>query len=273
MSRWRTEKRIQTDPQSLGPKVLAAGLWRCATSSLQIAFETMLNPPLKPSMHGSYIFTSIPLLKLSVRVTSEIDTQKRQKLLSEIFTGYNASSDFPGMAFVDDLIQLYPDMELVLNKRHSAEAWEKSVKESLRFFSTWWYFGSVCLLPQGYWHWKLYREYHKLAKRRFGKRVDIWSAEYYEMHNKWVRRLARANGKQILEWEPAMGWSPLCEFLDMKMPDGEFPKTNELAEIKELKVLLVVKGIAIWLVVLVVLSYGWRSIIDKILSCQVITRD
>jgi hypothetical protein len=44
---------IPRDPNSPGLQVIAAGKWRCATSTLQQVFEQILDPPLAPSMHGA----------------------------------------------------------------------------------------------------------------------------------------------------------------------------------------------------------------------------
>ena len=246
MARWLTPKSLATDPSSPGPQILAAGLWRCTTSSLQIGFEELFDPPFRPCMHGSCVLTSLRLLKLCVRASSETSKPKRQAMLRQIFTGYNASSDFPGMAFVDDLIEMYPDMRIVLNKRKSARDWEKSVNETLQFFSTWRYVLCCGLIPQCYWHWQMYRQYERLAKRRFGENVDIWSAEYYEMHNQWVRDAAKRHGRKVLEWEPSMGWKPLCEFLGAKVPQQDFPRLNDGAEINGLKPYIVKCGLLTW---------------------------
>lgn len=251
MSRWRTQNTINEDPDSRGLEVLAAGLWRCATSSLQIAFEEILDPPFKPCMHGSVIFTHVSQLKLSVRILREHNTHERQKLIRELFAGYNASSDFPGMAFVDDLIQIYPDMKIVLNKRSSAEEWEKSVRKSLKPFSTWWYAMIVFPTPQGYWHWRMYREYNRLAHRRFGKDIDIWTVRYYELHTAWVEHFVEVNAREILEWEPDMGWKSLCGFLNREIPERDFPRTNEQAEIEDLTKVLIYNGVAAWAVVVI----------------------
>lgn len=175
-------------------------------------------------------------------------------MLRKIFAGYNASSDYPGMAFVDDLIEMYPNMKIVLNKRKSAAAWEKSANDTLRFFSSWKYILCCGLIPQCFWHWQLYRQYKGLAKRRFGRDVDIWSAEYYEKHNSWVRDLAKKHGRAVLEWEPSMGWEPLCEFLDVEVPQGDFPRLNDGAEINRLKWDLLKRGVLIWSIIVIMLG-------------------
>ena len=85
----------------------------------------------------------------------------------------------------------------------------------------------------------------KLARRRYG--VDaIFAAECYERHNQWVRDVAAARGKEVVEWEPEDGWEPLCKFLGCEVPDEAFPRTNETVEIAKLKCVLVRKGLVVW---------------------------
>ncbi|KAH7112940.1 hypothetical protein B0J11DRAFT_542327 [Dendryphion nanum] len=260
MSRWLTPQSLPNDPTSGGPKVFAAGLWRCATSSLQIAFEEILTPPLRPSMHGVYVLTSVPRLKLCVRACRETSKPKRQALLRQIFTGYNASSDYPGMAFADDLIEMYPDMKIVLNKRKTAEAWAKSANDTLHIFSTWRYAICCWMIPTCYWHWRVYREYANLARRRFGKDIDTWSPEYYDVHNEWVREVARKHGREVLEWEPTMGWESLCTFLGVEVPEVKFPRVNDTQEINSLRGYIFRSGLATWVVLFVGLGCLWYGV-------------
>lgn len=190
---------------------------------------------------------------------------KRQAMLHQIFNGYNGSSDYPGMAFVDDLMEMYPDMKIVLNTRSSADAWAKSANENLRFFSTWKYALICGLIPMCYWHWQLYRQYEKMAKRRFGEDTDIWSEEYYEMHNMWIESVAKENEREVFEWQPPMGWEPLCDFIGVKVPQQEFPRLNDAAEIRNLTKYLLKCGIAAWCTVLVVvggIGLGARSLLS-----------
>lgn len=240
---------IPGDSSSSGLKILAAGQWRCATSSLQRAFEGHLNPPLGPSMHGAYIMPSIGRLRLCCDVCRETDTAKRRKMLHSLFDGYNASSDFPGMAFVDDLLDMYPDVRVVLNRRESAEAWERSVRGSLMFFSTRTYLVLTYWVAQSYWHHQLYCAYKDLCWRRFRVR-DIFTQELYEKHNQWVRDVTRAKGKAVVEWEPSTGWGPLCEPVGKSEPKEEFPNVNESQAIKDLTRFLIIRGLKAWAVVL-----------------------
>lgn len=78
------------DFSSPGLEVIAAGQWRCATSSLQIAFEQILDPPLAPSMHGAYLMPYPERIHKLNKATHDKDKEKRQAILREIYTGYNA---------------------------------------------------------------------------------------------------------------------------------------------------------------------------------------
>lgn len=235
------------DRDSEGVHVIAAGLWRCATSSLQTAFEQHLG--LAPSMHGAYVMPSVKMLQLCTAACREEDVDKRCHLLRQIFTGYNASSDYPGMAFLDDLLAMYPSAKVVLNKRSSATAWKASVDTSLKFFSTKTYMLVGFWIPQSYWHYRVYSDYAILAKRRFGT-DDIFTTGLYERHNQWVRDVTRAHGRQLLEWDPSMGWEELCKFLERDIPQARFPQINEGEAIAKLKRYLVLRGLAVWLLVI-----------------------
>ena len=211
-----------------------------------MAFEQILHPPLAPSMHGGVTMAYIPALKLLCEAMAEKDKQIRQAMLHKVFDGYNASSDWPGMAFVDDLLDMYPDAKVILNKRRTAEEWSRSARTCLGFYLTKQYFWLTYWVPQSYWHHQMYMNYIPLAKRRYGV-DDIFSVECYERHNEWVRGVAAARGKSVLEWQPEDGWEPICAFLGYKIPNEAFPRTNDAAELMKLKFALIKRGLWSWL--------------------------
>jgi hypothetical protein len=48
-----------------------------------------------------------------------------------------------------------------------------------------------------------------------------------ERHNAEVR--AHVPARQLLEWSPADGWGPLCEFLERPVPAAPLPHVNDSA--------------------------------------------
>ena len=198
-------------------------------------------------MHMAYVVPHVSRLKLTETAMREKDKSKRQAILHELFDGYAATCDFPGMAFVDDLIEMYPKAKIVLNTRESAEMWKKSVENTVVYFSSQKYFWSTWLVPTDYWHHMNHRAYWDLARDRWG--IEKWaSVECYEKHNTWVREVAKKNGREVLEWKPEMGWGPLCNFLGKDVPQEPFPRLNEAAFIKKLIIILTVRGILAWVV-------------------------
>jgi len=51
--------------------------------------------------------TSVEKLKLFRRLCFEDDAEVRRKFLAEWFERYQASTDLPGFAFVEDLVELW----------------------------------------------------------------------------------------------------------------------------------------------------------------------
>ena len=188
---------------------------------------------------------SVPTMKLLCKAMDEKDRQKRQSMLHEVFDGCNASSDWPGMAFVDDLMDMYPHAKVILNKRRTPQEWVGSVQSSLAFFATWRYHLITYWIPVCYWHHRMYVIYARLAKRRYGVN-NIFTTECYDRHNDWVRSVAAARGKSVLEWQPDHGWEPLCALLECTIPGEAFPRTNETAEIEKLKGILIKRGLWAW---------------------------
>ncbi|OCL13283.1 hypothetical protein AOQ84DRAFT_416223 [Glonium stellatum] len=252
-----------SNPSATGnsPVVIAAGLWRCSTSSLQLAFEDYFG--LTPCMHGAYIMPHPSRMKLVCRAMDlanqgpqgpnagpDPGKEERRKIVKDLFGGYLASSDLPGFVLLDDLLDLYPDAKVVLNKRKSKEEWARSFRESLLFFSTWRYICLCWLVPISYTQWMAYQSYSALMKRRFPELMDPFGIEAYERHNEWVREVAREKGKGVLEWEPREGWGPLCRFLGREEPKDEFPRLNDAKEIRKLKVYSIQRGLIAWTMVL-----------------------
>ena len=55
--------------------------------------------------------------------------------------------------------------------------------------------------------------------------------ERYRDHNDEVRRTIPPH--RLLVYEVSQGWKPLCEFLEVRIPDEPFPKVNTTDEFQE----------------------------------------
>ena len=224
-------------------QVIAAGLPRCATSSLQAVFVDDFH--LGPCMHMDQVAPYTEMLKLTHAAVLEKDKTKRQAILRKIFNGYNSTSDFPGMVFVDDLMEMYPDAKIILNQRKSPEAWATSIDRSLKYFGSKTYLCICYLMPTDYWHYQIRQAVETLFRERYGD-VGHLSANEYRKHNEWVKAIASKQKREVLEWEPGMGWDPLCKFLEKPVPKKPFPRLNDASFIWKLKVFLTARGLLSW---------------------------
>ncbi|KAF5020660.1 hypothetical protein F66182_7316 [Fusarium sp. NRRL 66182] len=257
----------KVDPKAAQMQVLGLGLSRCATSSLQEALESdVLN--MGPCMHMAHVAPHADREQIVIDALKEPDAQKRQKLLRQIFDGYASTCDFPGWAFATDLMDMYPEAVVVLNKRKSAQVWLKSIGDSLRFFGTRGY-----LLPTFLWktdrlHYQIHQTTYVWGRRMFGN-VDLYSVEFYDAFYQWVRDEANKRGMKVLEWQAEDGWGPLCEFLNKEKPEGKaFPRKNEARNMTVLKVILIVRGLVAWGVLGGLGWAGWRfgpSLVERLL--------
>ncbi|KAK3181636.1 hypothetical protein K4F52_007014 [Lecanicillium sp. MT-2017a] len=225
-------------------KVIGAGLSRCATSSLQEALEY---PDLgfSPCIHMAHVIPNPKRARLVIAALQEDDREKRHKILHQLFDGWESTTDFPGFWFVEDLMDMYPDAQIVLNQRvGGGEAWYKSFKENLGFFGTATY-RNVCLL---YETDRLHYRMHAVIAEQWDKRWSVpLGPEFYGQHQEYVLEAAKKRGREVLVWKAEDGWEPLCRFLDKPVPkEKPFPWVNDAATIKTLTKILVVRGLVSW---------------------------
>jgi hypothetical protein len=104
---------------------------------------------------------------------------------------------------------------------------------------------------------KVYRERFTLSQSQ------IPSAEMYLKHSQWVHDVVPA--KQLLVFQPSMGWAPLCEFLDIQTPQGvPFPRVNEAAFLRKMKRTAMILGAMIWVAIFLITSWCATSMYNAL---------
>lgn len=70
-------------------------------------------------------------------------------------------------------------------------------------------------------------------KQTFGGRLEdrAHTKGVFEAHNQAVIDAIPAS--RLLIYEPGDGWEPICSFLDVPVPDGDFPRLNDTAWFRE----------------------------------------
>jgi len=130
--------------------------------------------------------------------------------------GYEAAADYPASVCPESLIAAYPEAKLVLSIRDE-DGWHKSVSQTI-------------------WHKlnmddpNIPKPLGALASKYFehGMGADFPSEgkQKFREHNDRVRAAAKKAGRALLEFDVKSGWGPLCEFLGVEAPEGEFPRSD-----------------------------------------------
>lgn len=239
-------------PTSL--QVIGAGLPRAATSSMQAAFEQL---GLTPCMHMAQIIPHPSREQLLLDAMRERHTETRQKMLRELLDGHVAICDFPVVFFTPDLMDMYPDVKVVLNGRPNADVWARSSYDSLGFFFTPWFKWIGFLWTTDRLWYALNMECLRWSKENFDA-DDVFTGKMYDAYYESVRAEVKKRGKEVLEFKAEDGWAPLCRFLGKDVPNTPFPKLNEKKGFAIIKTILIARGLLAWAALVATIWASWN---------------
>ena len=100
----------------------------------------------------------------------------------------------------------------------------------------------------------------RLGATLYGSDDDI---ALYERHNDFVRNVVPK--ERMLEFEPKMGWKPLCEFLDVPIPKDSsgkeipYPNVNDSQTMSRRLTLIMTLGLLHWAALLGALWWVART--------------
>jgi hypothetical protein len=195
-------------------RVVGAGVGRTGTNSLKIALEALLDGPCH------HMFEIVANPEQIPGWTDAIDGQDVD--WQHLLDGYVAQVDWPGASFWPELTAANPEALVILSVR-DADAWYESASNTI--------FQVFDKLPPEMAPW--FESVRGLMEARFCAELDNAPAmkAAFERHNDAVREAVPA--ERLLEWTPTDGWEPLCERLDVPVPDQPFPLTNQTSVWRE----------------------------------------
>ena len=130
-------------------------------------------------------------------------------------------------------MEAYPDAKVLLSVR-SPESWAKSMRntiwdclygESLVFHMT-----QARRYVDPLWDTcigMLDEMWFKSGLLNGKETTDQWMIDAFNKHTEEVKATVPAD--RLLVWSPADGWGPLCELLDLPVPDAPLPNVNDTA--------------------------------------------
>ncbi|EED36643.1 conserved hypothetical protein [Luminiphilus syltensis NOR5-1B] len=140
-----------------------------------------------------------------------------------IFDGFTATVDFPANTSFAELAEAYPDAKVIHTVR-DPEKWFTSTQNTI-FGKEW-----IKFLPSS----EAGPFMSATINNYFDDRMHDHDHLIKRFHEHTERVKATIAPERLLVFEVAQGWEPLCEFLGVPVPDGEFPNINETPAVQGL---------------------------------------
>lgn len=212
-------------PDKLSLKIIGAGFGRTGTLSLKVALEEL---GFGPCYHMTELFQ-----RPGDFAFWEAAAKGEAVNWHDIFDRYQATVDWPGCSFYQDLMKAYPDAKVLLTIRNP-ESWYESAQSTIYRVSRLSTGSPITRL--------LFRIMRVFAINapRIGMFVNmlVWNKtfngrfadkayalEVFKQHIEEVKSYVPAD--KLLVFEVKDGWEPLCAFLGVEVPDKPFPRLNE----------------------------------------------
>jgi hypothetical protein len=207
-------------------KLIGAGLPRTGTLSQKVALEML---GLAPCYHMVNVLADLDQAEPWRRALDG------RQAWDEVLDGFQATVDWPGSYFYKELADHYPDAKVLLSVR-DADGWERSMRDTI-----WGIFYGDMLMrdlssargrvdPK----WRGYIEMMEEMWERSGL-IDAGADTTTESmqramdaFNDEVQQTIPAD--RLLVWSVSDGWEPLCEFLELPVPNTPFPHLNDSKE-------------------------------------------
>ncbi len=207
-------------------KLIGAGMPRTGTLTQKMALEML---GLGPCYHMVDVLADLDQAGLWQRALDG------EGPWPEIFAGFNSTVDWPGGYFYRELADFYPEAKVLLSVR-SAEDWEHSMRQTvwavrhgeslIRLLSS----AQAHVNPQWQGFLDMIDRLIWQGKGTFasGHAEPRQLIETMTRHNEEVKRVIAP--ERLLVWSVTDGWEPLCEFLELPVPEVPLPHINDRKE-------------------------------------------
>lgn len=197
-------------------EIIGPGFGRTGTNSLRLALEHLGFGPC----HHMFEVRDKPELLPDWEAVARGETVDWDK----VFRGYRSQVDWPGARYWRELAQHFSKAKVILSVRNP-DAWFDSVQATIAPF----------LAARG-----THTSPHVNAIAEMGHRaieVEIFdnrlsdrdhATRVFRKHIAEVQ--SEIPAQRLLTFDLRDGWQPLCDFLEVEVPDIAFPKTNSSKE-------------------------------------------
>jgi len=233
-------------------QVIGAGLSRTGTTSFGAALSYLLDGPC---YHGGTQMLNSPEshIKRWINVCrhTPIHTEEDRKYVMEnvkdLLDGYVACTDLPSNAFVEELLQIYPNAKVICTVRDPDKWWNSLApvveKGNLTVLS--WILAPLPTL-------RMFRTYHDVLDE--GRVGEIYyrpgepkrpTREMWERHIEHLKKIVPKD--RLFFYDVRDGWEPLCAILGVPVPkEVPFPKLNDAKAMDTFMKASVKRGLMAW---------------------------
>lgn len=197
-------------------EVIGAGFGRTGTLSTKAALETL---GFGRCHHMAEVFGSPEQLAKWKAIVDGASSD-----WDHAFDGYRSCIDWPSTAFWRELVAYYPKAKVFVTTR-PVEDWVRSMQ------------ATICKLihgrktqPSAHFRSVLDMANEIVAERTFGGRLQDPAALAHAYEQRIADVTAAVDPNRLLLFDVRDGWAPLCEFLEVPFPDGDFPSGNTKEE-------------------------------------------
>lgn len=199
-------------------RIIGAGFGRTGTTSLQAALETLgfdkcyhMREVMKNPKHAYFWRDAV--------LGNNVDWLT-------FFEGYQATVDWPGCDYYQELMEIYPDAKVLLSVR-DPERWYESTLTTIYVIPKSLLMKILSIvLPHVRTVYPIVNEniWHRIFHDRFEEKE--YAIDIFNRHNEAVKQYVPVD--RLLVYDVKEGWEPLCTFLGVPVPtDKPFPHLND----------------------------------------------
>jgi hypothetical protein len=192
-------------------KIIGAGFGRTGTISLKQAFEYLGYP----CYHMQEVMAAYDRGHVE-----QWDAALGGKVIDwdALFSGYEATVDFPACMFYRQLMEAFPDAVVVLSVR-DPQGWWRSFSKMLGLVTKARFFNFV----------PMFRKFSAMNIHMIDYVFD-GSMDKDSCIGRYIRHIeevkATVPAERLLVYSVSEGWEPLCQFLGQQVPNIPFPHAN-----------------------------------------------
>jgi len=222
-------------------KIIGVGFGRTGTLSV----HTALNELGFPCYHMKEVLlntkkTTHPVREffLSTQKTIHLDFWLRvanspegtEHDWNEVFENYSATVDFPGCCVWRELIKVYPDAKVLLTLHpRGPRTWYESTLSTIYATEIMWEFKVLSFfIPKMR---KFIDMSRKLVWSRSLRGTMVDPERAIARYNEHIEEIEKeVTSERLLIYSVDQGWEALCKFLDVPVPETNYPNVNDRAE-------------------------------------------